>query len=227
MVAGGSGEVGEAIVDRLLDAGHRVVVPTRSADKVGAITERAEGHDHLHVVVGDVGDPAGAADVRQQLLAEGRQPDHVVASVGGWRQGPHLVDVDPADWQAVLDMGPTAHFALARAFLPALLERGDGAYVMINGGAAMTPVPGAGPVSVSAAAQLMLTRALAAEAQGSGVRITTLVAVTPVLTRSRRTGKANWVTARSIGELCRQIVDGRDSEVVTVLEGESQVQAML
>lgn len=227
LVAGGSGEVGEAIVSALLQAGHTVVVPTRSADKVAAIESLAGQQDRLHVVVSDAGDPQGAEALWQQLVAEDLQPRHVVASVGGWRQSPPLVDVEPADWHAVLDMGLTAHFALARAFLPGLLGRGDGAYLMINGGAGLDPAPGAGPVSVSAAAQIMLTRALAAESQDSGVRIATLVAATPVLTRSRPTGKNDWLNGESIGELCVQAVDGRTLEVVTVLSGQSALEDLL
>lgn len=227
LVAGGSGEVGEPIVDALLESGHTVVVPTRSGDKVDDIRSRAGGHERLRVVVGDGGDPDGAIELRDRLAAGCLEPEHVIASVGGWRQGPPVIDVDPADWHAVLGMGLTAHFALARAFLPRLLDRGEGAYVMLNGGAGLDPVPGAGPVSVSAAAQIMLTRALAAEAKESGVRIATLVAATPVLSRSRTEGKKNWLTADSIGQLCRQVVAGRDLDVVTILEGQSELQAML
>lgn len=227
LVAGGSGEVGEPIVEALLQPSHTVVVPTRSADKVDDIRNRAGDHDRLRVFVGDAGDPDGAIELRDQLAAEGLAPGHVIASVGGWRQGPPLIDVDPADWHEVLDMGLTAHFALARAFLPRLLDRGQGAYVMINGGAGLDPAPGAGPVSVSAAAQIMLTRALAVEAKESGVRIGTLVAATPVLSRSRTEGKKNWLKADSIGELCRQVVEGRNLDVVTILEGQSELQSLL
>lgn len=227
LVAGGSGEVGEPIVKALLESGHMVAVPTRAADKVDAIKKRAAGHDRLRVVVGDAGNPDGAIELRDRLAAGGLEPEHVIASMGGWRQGPPLVDVDPADWHAVLEMGLTAHFALAQAFLPRLLDRGEGAYLMINGGAGLDPVPGAGPVSVSAAAQIMLTRALAAEAKDTGVLIATLVAATPVLSRSRTQGKKNWLTADSIGQLCRQVVAGRDLDVVTILNGQSELQAML
>lgn len=222
LVGGGSGEVGEGVVATLLAAGHRVVVPTRSAASVDDIAARAgDAGDLLTVEVADLADPAAAADLRDRLAADGRAPTDVVASLGGWWSGPPLVEVEPATWHEVLTMGLHAHFVCARTFLPVLAERGAGTYVLINGGGATGPVPGSGPVNVSAAGQLMLGRVLAAELDGTGVAVRTLVAQTPVLSRSRPSGRDDWLTAAVIGRVCAALVAGGDVDVVTTLTGEA------
>ena len=72
------------------------------------------------------------------------------------------------------------------------------AYTIIVGDTAEAPVRGAGPVSVAASAVLMLSRALALESAGKGVRVNSLV-LGPVKTR-RSSGRYDWVTSDEVGE---------------------------
>lgn len=202
IVAGGTGDVGEGIVRALLRAGARVVVPSRSAANLAALRERltTDGLGPGDAFVGveaDVGDEAGALAFRETLLDRGLLPDAVVASLGGWWNGPPLVQLPLARWQEVVDMGLTAHFVCAKTLLPLLAEREGSSYTFVNGGAALHAVPGSGPVSVSAAAQTMLKDVFAAEMPG--VRVQTLLLASLVLTRSRPDGPADWVSADAAG----------------------------
>lgn len=202
VVAGGTGDVGEGVVRSFLGAGARVVVPSRSGAALAALRERltAAGSDPGDALVGveaNVGDEAGALAFRESLLDRGLLPDAVVASLGGWWSGPQLARLPLARWQEAVDMGLTAHFVCAKTLLPLLAEREGTSYTFVNGGAALHPVPGSGPVSVSAAAQAMLKDVFAAETPG--VRVQTLLLATPVLTRSRPDGPAEWVTADAAG----------------------------
>jgi NAD(P)-dependent dehydrogenase (short-subunit alcohol dehydrogenase family) len=196
LVAGGAGAVGEGIVGRFLDAGWRVIVPSRSQARLDAQRDRLGQPENLTGVVGDVGTAAGAGEVRDSLRAQGVRLQAVVASIGGWRSGPLLVDTPIEDWQAVLTGNLTSHLVLAQAFLPMLPP--GGAYTVIVGDSAETPVRGAGPVSVAASAVLMLARSLALESAGKGVRVNSLV-LGPVKTR-RSSGRYDWVTAEEVGD---------------------------
>lgn len=51
-------------------------------------------------------------------------------------------------------MGSTAHFVVAKTFLPDLAGRPGASYTFIDGGAGLMPIPGSGPISVSAAGEL-------------------------------------------------------------------------
>jgi NAD(P)-dependent dehydrogenase (short-subunit alcohol dehydrogenase family) len=96
----------------------------------------------------------------------------------------------------VLDANLTSHLVLAQAFLP-MLPPGS-AYTIVVGDTAEEPVRGAGATSVAASGVLMLSRALALESAGKGVRVNALV-LGPVKTR-RASGRYDWITAEEVGE---------------------------
>jgi NAD(P)-dependent dehydrogenase (short-subunit alcohol dehydrogenase family) len=189
-------------VRRLVQRGAAVAVPARSPQRLDELAERLDRPPALvrvsRVLAGDE-DWAAAAEEAEESLGG---IDAVVASLGGWWSGPAVIDTPAAEWDRVLDEGLGAHVRAARAFLPRL--RTGGAYVLINGSGAEHAVPGSGPVSVSAAAQLMLARVLASEsASGSEderVRVRALIVATPVRTRSRPHGQPGWVSADDVGD---------------------------
>lgn len=196
LVAGGAGAVGEGIVARFLADGWRVIVPSRSEARLDAQRDRLGNPENLVGVVGDVGTAAGAAAIRDGLRAEGVRIQAVVASIGGWRSGPLLVDTPLEEWNSVLQGNLTCHLVLAQTFLPMLPP--GGAYTVLVGDSAEAPVRGAGPGSVAASAVLMLARALALESTGKGVRVNSLV-LGPIKTR-RSSGRYDWVTAEEVGD---------------------------
>lgn len=207
VVLGAAGEVGGGVVEALLHAQVAVVAVGRSSTRMAALADRLGRPAALATEVGPLDDDADWARLAERVAQRGEPVDAVVASLGGWWAGPATVDLDPAAFDEVLDSSLGAHLRAARAFLPVLADRPAASYVMINGAGGEHPVPGSGPVSISAAAQLMLTRVLAAEHTGP-VRIRALVVATPVLSRSRPTGAAGWVGALDVGTAVLELLDG-------------------
>nr|MCU0633757.1 SDR family oxidoreductase [Gemmatimonadaceae bacterium] len=191
LVAGGAGEVGEGLLRSLLRAGAAVVVPSRTRERLDQLravlmadgTLAADAADRLELIELDVSSEAGVARLVTHLR-KGVPLHAAVASLGGWWQGAPLTAVSLSLWHALLDASLTAHFLLARAVLPLLADRPGASYTLINGAGGLQAVPGAGPISVSAAAQLMLKDVLAVEHRDRPVRINSLVLATPVRTRS-------------------------------------------
>lgn len=193
VVGGGTGDVGVEIVAALLGAGADVVVPARNTAKAAALGT----HDRLSVLDGFPEDDAGVAGCREKLAACG--PIHgAVAAIGPWFHGPVLTELPKADWDAMVAAALTSHFLFARAVMPMLHPRGQ--YVLINGGAALAPVPHSGVVSILARAQTMLAEVLAAEHPGVGVH--TLMLRSIIATRARRSTDPSWVTAAEVGDAC-------------------------
>ncbi|WP_022835751.1 SDR family NAD(P)-dependent oxidoreductase [Salisaeta longa] len=197
LIAGGAGEVGEGLVRAFLAEGPTVVVPSRSDDKLDALRERLEADDRLVSWTGDVGSEAGSAALRDWGADTAGPLDAVVASLGSWWQGAPLTEVPLDTWHRLIDMGLTAHFVMAKTFVPVLAGRSGASYTLISGAGALHPVPGSGPISVSAAAQLLLKDVLAAESET--VRINTLLLATPVITRPCPDGPDDWLTADDAG----------------------------
>jgi 3-oxoacyl-[acyl-carrier protein] reductase len=199
LVAGGTGHVGGGIAEAMLAAGATVVVPSRDPDRVGALRERlGAAGDRLATLVGDVGTPDGAERVRDEVLDRFGAVDAVAAAVGGWWQGPVVWETPVEEFDRVLAANLRPHFLLARAMLPAMVDRRGASYTIINGDAAEQPVVRSGLASVAAAAQLMLMRTLAAEARGHAVRVNLLL-LGPVRAPGR--GRPEWLTSAEVGAM--------------------------
>ncbi len=210
LVAGGAGAVGEGIVAALLDAGAKVAVPSRTPDSLDRLRDRVGGADRLLGIVGDVADPDDAMRVRADVVGTLGPPDAVIAAIGGWASGPRLADIPLAEWDAIIASNLRTHQVVATTYIPLLRGRPGATYGVIIGDTAKDPVAGAGPVSVTAAAELMAARALGAEEHADGVQVLALV-LGPVITRNRPNGKPEWLTARDVGEeIARRIAARSD-----------------
>jgi 3-oxoacyl-[acyl-carrier protein] reductase len=199
LVPGGTGAVGEGVVRRYLPAGAEVVVPTRTPERAAEFRRRLgpAATSHLHLVVHDYTTFAGAEDLAAQTEKRLGGVDDVVAPIGGFWAGRRLWEVTEADWQAAFVDLATAHLAVLRACLPRLSP--GGAYQVIVGGSAFTPVPGSGLISMEQAAVAMMQQVATAELDGRQ-RVFGLV-LGPVRTRVTAAGDAgpDWVTADQVG----------------------------
>lgn len=200
VVLGGTGRVAEGIVAEWSGSGARVIVPTRSERAATELRERIaglSGADGIHVVIGEYTGFDSAGAMADRIESEFGEVTDVVASIGGWWQGAATWQVDEQVWQRYFVELTTAHFANIRTWLPRLSEQG--AYQLILGGSAYTPVPGASVINMEQAALLMMHRVLMAES-GDQRRIFALT-LGPVITRGRHQFDPTWVTATDVGRV--------------------------
>lgn len=181
LVAGGAGAVGRGIVRGLLAAGATVAVPSRTEARLAALATPLPGpeRDRLVTIVGNVGSPDGAEAVRDQIVARLGRVDHAVASLGQRWAGPPLPELAVDEWRRVLDESLTAHFVVARTFLPLVSAQPGGSYTFVVGPAGETPVAGSTALSVATAGLMMLTRAFAQELRHTGVRVNEVMVYPP------------------------------------------------
>ncbi|MDQ1727070.1 MAG: pteridine reductase [Frankiaceae bacterium] len=140
LVAGGTGRVGTAIVDRLRAEGWTVVSAGR-AD-------------------GDLRTRAGAASLAAHAFAELGGLDLVVhAAADGFEPKP-IEEVTEEDWDAAVDVTAKGTFFLAQAVAPALRES-KGVLVILEDVASFQAWPSFAAHCAAKAAQAMLTRVLA------------------------------------------------------------------
>lgn len=231
LVAGGAGAVGEGIVGKLLESGAKVFVPSRSSEKLAALRQKfGEEGTSLVTINEDIGTENGAARVRDEILEKFGRLDLVAASVGGWWQGLPLLNLPLETWNEILANNLTAHFIVAKSFLPVLLHQNAGNYVFIAGLGGVVPVPQSLPVSVAVAGEIMLAKGLRAENKNSAVSINTLV-LGVVNTRERRGyAQPNWITAEDVGGFIVKLAASKNSQIhseIIALSDKNELQKAL
>ncbi len=137
----------------------------------GLARELKELGDSHRVVQADVTTAAGAATLATACQETLGGLDVVVNNVGVDGQA-HLAELTAQEWQRVIDANLTSCFLVTQAALPLLGEGGSivnlGASVGLRGRA------GAAHYGASKAALLGLTRSLAKELGGRGIRVNTV-----------------------------------------------------
>lgn len=174
LVTGASRGLGRALAEQLAARGARVALVARELgplrDVVAAI--RGRGGD-AHAVAGDISDKTAIHRIAGQ--AQGLVGEIAIAIHNASTLGPTplrlLLDTECEDLAAVLETNLVGPFRLTRALAGAMAIRGAGVIVHVSSDAAVEPYPRWGAYGASKAAQDHLSRILAAELDGTGVRV--------------------------------------------------------
>jgi len=170
VVAGASRGIGLAIAEALQAAGAHVVRLARSlADR-----EQAGRTD----LACDLTKPEAVARAAGRALAARGAPDLLVIAAGSFLLKP-LADTTAAEFAAQLESSLTGPFAILRAFIGPMRERGSGLVVTIGSIADHVPLPGNAAYAAGKFGLRGLHGVLAAELAGTGLRAA-LVAPGPV-----------------------------------------------
>lgn len=215
-VAGGAGNIGAITVRGCLRAGATVVTASRDAgrfDRLRRFTEQDElDRQKLITLTGNLGDEAGAAQLRDQVIAQVGVPDGVIASLGGGMVPSPLLTMPLDSWYSVIENNLTAHLLAARAFLPSMIARGKGAFMLVSGYGGMVSWSNSAPVSIAAAGVISLGRNLAAENAQSGVRIKTMVLATNESLWAKFAGDPAAYRGDDVGEFMAWLVSDEGAE---------------
>jgi NAD(P)-dependent dehydrogenase (short-subunit alcohol dehydrogenase family) len=174
LVTGASRGLGRALAEQLAARGARVALVAREAgplrDVVAGI--RAAGGD-AHAIAGDIADKTAIHQIAGQ--AQGLVGEIAIAIHNASTLGPTplrlLLDTECEDLAAVLETNLVGPFRLTKVLAGAMAIRGGGVIVHISSDAAIEPYPRWGAYGASKAAQDHLSKILAAELDGTGVRV--------------------------------------------------------
>lgn len=166
LVAGGTGALGAAVVEDLLEAG-RPVTATWVVESERDRVEAALGHhDGLTLRQADLLDTGSAAEAVGAVEDLGA----LVNLVGGFGMGPKVGESEPEEFERMIRLNLIPAYNLARAGMPAMARRGGGSFVCVSARAAVEPFAGAAGYVTGKAAVLAFVRALAEEYRDEKVR---------------------------------------------------------
>jgi len=130
LLTGASGGIGEAIARALAQRGARVLVSGRRADRLEALAAKlGSGAAALPADLAERGAVAALAEAAERQAAGG--VDVLVANAALPASGP-IDDFTPDQIDRALDVNLRAPIQLARALVPAMVERGRGHVLLVS-----------------------------------------------------------------------------------------------
>jgi 3-oxoacyl-[acyl-carrier protein] reductase len=175
VVTGGGQGIGLASVEALAEAGAKVVIADRDAKVAaqGQASLKAKGYD-VEIVDMDVTNSGQVAAVAAQLVARHGKVDILVNNAGQSQAHP-ILEVSDEAWQADFDLKVFAALRLVRLCMPQMQERKWGRIINVLNIGAKAPAPSSTPTSVSRAAGMALTKAMAGEGGAHNILVNAML----------------------------------------------------
>ena len=149
IVTGGAAGIGAAIVERFRAEGTKVIVFDLHSEPSVDITD----YEAVKKAVAE----AGAVDI--------------LVNNAGWDMFRPFLKTDPAFWQKIISINLVGAMNLLHCVLPGMVERGAGKVVNIASDAGRVGSSGEAPYSACKGGIIALTKTLARELAGKGVRL--------------------------------------------------------
>ena len=174
VVTGAARGIGKAIAVALAKEGVNVGVIARSEDKLKDVVKEMEGYGvKAAYAVADVSNLAQVQEAAAKLKAELGLTDILInnAGVGKFVK---LVDMDPADFKNIVEVGIMGTFNVSHTIVPQLIEKNAGDVINIS---STNGLNGAATSSAYSAAKfgiIGITESLAAEVRRNNIRVSAL-----------------------------------------------------
>jgi NAD(P)-dependent dehydrogenase (short-subunit alcohol dehydrogenase family) len=173
LVTGSTAGIGLAAARQLAAEGAVVVVNGRTTERVRSAArsiEDAVPGAEVRGVAADLGTAAGCA----ALVAEVPEVDVLVNNVGIFEPKP-FEEIPDADWMRFFETNVMSGVRLARAYLPAMRERGWGRVVFVSSESAVQIPVEMIHYGMTKTAQIAVARGLAESLVGTGVTVNSVL----------------------------------------------------
>ncbi len=175
LITGGGSGIGLAVARLFLQAGAKVAIAGRDADRLRRAAAGLKAGDRLLTCAADVSVPEQAEALVRDVTAGLGSVDVLVNNAGANIKQRTFRELTPENWNYLLGANLHGAFYCTRAVLPAMLARKDGLIVNVNSiaGKRSNPLGGVG-YNAAKFGLRGLMMGLAAEERGSGVRVTNI-----------------------------------------------------
>jgi NAD(P)-dependent dehydrogenase (short-subunit alcohol dehydrogenase family) len=209
VVTGASRGIGQAIAERLAEAGAKVVLSSRKLDGLEAVAAgiRAKGGEALSIAAHNGDKAALQALVQAALDAYGR----VDILVNNAATNPHfgtLLEAEDSLWQKTIEVNVMGNIWLTQAVVPHMRRQGGGKIINIASINGLRPGRMQGIYSMTKAAVISLTQTLAMELAPDQIQVN---AIAPGLIKTKF-ARVIWENETLANEIIQRTPAGRIGE---------------
>ena len=172
-ITGGGGGIGAATALLFAEEGGRLALVDRDGDSAEAAAEEIRGRvpsAEVMPLAADLSDEPQANRAMDAAAARFGGLD-ILVNVAGIRVFGALADAEPESWDSILAVNLMATVHCCRAAVPLLRSRRGGSIVNVSSVFGVTGRAGMGQYDVTKAAVVSLSRTLAIEEVGNGIRV--------------------------------------------------------
>ena len=219
LITGAGSGIGRASALRMAKTGH-VIVTDRNEDGAAETVSLIEDSGGTATAIAvDVSNGASMTAMKEGIAADIGPVHKAFFAAGIYIRGV-TGTISEADWDTMIGIHVKGTFLGCQAVLPDMIAAGKGAIVNMSSDFAVMAVPGAAAYMASKSAIYSLTKSLALEFAGHGIRINALgpgPIDTPILT----SGRTEDEYQKALGTLAESLPIGRlgqPEEVASVLD---------
>lgn len=172
IVTGGSRGIGRAVVDRLAEAGARIVVNyvrDSAAADAAVVSARSKGVEAL-AVHADVSTLTNAERLINETLQRFKRIDFLVCNAGIW-EGAAVEEISEEMWDRTMDINLKGTWSVCRAAIPVMKQQRSGRIVIVSSTAGQRGEANVSNYAASKGGQISFTKSLAPELASFGINV--------------------------------------------------------
>jgi 3-hydroxy acid dehydrogenase/malonic semialdehyde reductase len=176
LVTGASSGIGKATATAFANEGCRLLLCSRSLDKLQASQPEltSAGAEAVHVFDLDVRNRKSVETALDALPAEWKEIDVLVNNAGLSRGLTKLYEDDPENWEEMIDTNVKGLLYVTRSVVPGMVARGRGHVISLGSTAAYMTYANGAVYCASKAAEKVISEGLKIDLMGTPVRVTSI-----------------------------------------------------
>lgn len=206
LVTGAAGSLGQAVARRFKRDGAKLVLTDLDGDRLEAAANQLDFDPETDLAItGNVTDEASARGLVAEALARFGRLDVLANVAGGFRMGPPVHEMPLDDWDFLMNLNAKSVLVMAKAVVPAMIERGHGRIVSVAARAALQGAGHMAAYSASKAAVIRLTESMATELLDRGITVNCILPSTidtpPNRAAMPKADFSKWVAPDSLADV--------------------------
>ncbi|MCY7483205.1 3-ketoacyl-ACP reductase [Paenibacillus alvei] len=175
LITGAGKGIGKALAESLAQEGVHLGLIARTAADLEALKAELTAKYDIRVAIATA-DVAVQEDVNRAVasLSEQLGAIHIVINNAGIAMFGKLVDMDPQEWERIIQVNLMGTYYVTRAVLPAMIEQNEGSIINISSTAGERGFATGSAYNASKFAVMGMTEALMQEVRKHNIRVTAL-----------------------------------------------------